>query len=87
MGGPNFASERGRVYEVGYRASPNAQTTFSVTAFNQDLDRLRGGALSDAGFVISNEIEGKTSGLEAWLLFQAVEMIERPLAFSQRRGG
>jgi len=71
VGGPNFESERGRVYEVGYRASPNAQTTFSVTAFHQDLDRLRGGSLSDAGFVISNEIEGKTSGLEAWLLFQA----------------
>jgi iron complex outermembrane receptor protein len=70
VGGPEFSSERGRVYEVGYRASPDPRTTFSVTVFHQDLDRLRGGTFTNAGFAISNEIQGRSDGLEAWALFQ-----------------
>jgi iron complex outermembrane receptor protein len=74
-GGPDFQSERGTVYEVGYRASPRPQVTWSIALFHQDLDRLRGGSLAPdgAGFLISNEIEGRSNGLEAWLLYQASE--------------
>jgi Outer membrane receptor for monomeric catechols len=44
--------------------------TFSVTVFHQELDRLRGGSLTSAGFAVSNEIEGKSNGLESWALLQ-----------------
>lgn len=73
-GGPDFQPERGRVYEIGYRASPHARTTFSFTLFHQDFDDLRGGRLGPAGgFIISNEIEGASTGFEAWALLQATE--------------
>ena len=71
-GGRNFQSEEGKVYEIGYRATPSTRMTLSVTAFHQDLDKLRGGTLapSGGGFVISNEAEGHTDGLESWALLQ-----------------
>jgi iron complex outermembrane receptor protein len=69
-GGPDFESERGRVYEIGYRASPTPRSTFSVTVFHQELEGLRGGSFDNGGFIISNEIEGRTRGLEAWALVQ-----------------
>jgi len=73
-GGPDFEPERGRVYEVGYRASPTPRTTLSITLFHQQLDRLRGGTLgANGGFVISNEIEGSGSGVEAWAMLQAAD--------------
>jgi len=73
-GGPDFQPERGRVYEVGYRASPTPRATFSLVLYHQELDRLRGGTLGPAGgFVISNEIEGSGSGLEAWAMLQATD--------------
>ena len=71
-GGPDFQPERGQVYEAGYRASPNPRITFSLVAFHEELDRLRGGTLTSSGsFQVSNEIEGRSAGLEAWALFQA----------------
>jgi len=74
LGGPDFQAERGRVYEIGYRTSPTPRTTLSITLYHQQLDRLRGGTLGPAGgFVISNEIEGSGSGLEAWALLQATQ--------------
>ena len=77
QGGPAFQSERGRVYELGYRASPNPSTTFSLAVFRQDLDRLRGGTIAPSlgGFVISNEAEGRTKGVEAWALLQVTERL------------
>ena len=68
VGGPNFGSERGEVYEVGYRATPTSRMMISATVFRQQLSRLRGGSFSPelGAFVISNEIEGSTVGLETW---------------------
>lgn len=75
QGGPQFQSETGRVYEVGYRATPTPRATVSIAVFRQDLDRLRGGTLAPAGggFIISNEAEGRTTGIEAWALLQLTE--------------
>jgi iron complex outermembrane receptor protein len=74
LGGPDFQPERGRVYEVGYRTSPTPRSTLSVTLFHQQLDRLRGGTLGPTGgFIISNEIEGSGSGIEAWAMLQATD--------------
>ena len=76
QGGPNFDSETGDVYEVGYRAQPNAFLTFSATAFYNRYDDLRGGRLAPGpglAFLISNAVEGEASGIEAWALLQATE--------------
>jgi iron complex outermembrane receptor protein len=74
-GGPDFHSERGRVYEIGYRASPTTRLTFSLTAFYEELQDLRGGTFDPVAraFLVSNEIEGNSRGLEAWALYQATE--------------
>jgi iron complex outermembrane receptor protein len=51
--------------------------TYSVVAFYQSLDKLRGGTLapSGGGFVISNEAEGHTSGIESWALLQLTDRL------------
>ena len=72
-GGPDFKSETGEVFEVGYRGEPSRALTVSATLFYDRFDNLRSGrpAPSGGGFVISNEIAGKNSGLEAWAMVQA----------------
>ena len=77
QGGPSFEAEEGHVYEIGYRASPMRRWTFSAVVFQQDLRKLRGGSLAPngGGFVISNEIEGRTRGLEAWAMYQFDESL------------
>ncbi len=74
-GGPDFDSETGRVYEVGYRGEPAPWLTYSLAAYYQRYANLRGGRLAadGSGFVISNEIEGHGSGLEAWAIVQPDE--------------
>ena len=70
-GGPDFQSETGNVFEVGYRAQPAAWLTFSAAAFYTKLDDLRGGRITPGGFaIISNEAEGESSGIEAWAILQ-----------------
>jgi len=67
LGGPDFVSEEVTAYEIGYRGQPTPSTSFSVTAFYNDYDRLR--SVEPAGpdsFVLGNGVEGRTSGLEAW---------------------
>ena len=71
-GGPDFRSEVSNIFELGYRAQPTSAISYSVTAFHNVHDHLRsvepvGGGVS----VLSNKIEGKTSGVEAWGSYQA----------------
>lgn len=66
-GGPDFRSEVSKVFELGYRAQPSARISYSLSAFHSVHDRLRsitpiGGGAS----VLANDMEGKTTGLEAW---------------------
>jgi len=70
-GGPDFQSETGNVFEIGYRAQPLQWMEFRVVGFYSRLDDLRGGRIAPGGFaVISNEAEGETTGLEAWMVMQ-----------------
>jgi len=68
-GGPNFKSEKLTAYEIGYRAQPTPSASFSVSTFYNVYDDLRsiepgpGGTLP---FLISNEMEGHTYGVETW---------------------
>ncbi len=75
QGGPNFKSETGNSFDIGYRGEPASWLTLSVTAFYTDLDNLRGGAVSPAGngVVVANTVEGRTTGIEAWALWQVTE--------------
>jgi iron complex outermembrane receptor protein len=73
-GGPGFDSETGRTYEIGYRASPGGSLNLSATLFYTQLDDLRGGRLAPGGgFFIANAVEGHTSGIEAWAMWQAMK--------------
>jgi iron complex outermembrane receptor protein len=70
-GGPDFQSETGNVYEIGYRAQPRPWVNFSVAAFYARLDDLRGGRLAPGGGAfISNEAKGTSSGIEAWAIVE-----------------
>lgn len=71
-GGPDFRSEISKVVELGYRAQASARTGYSLTVFHARQEHLR--SLEPIGggvFAIGNEMEGDTSGLEAWGSWQA----------------
>ena len=67
MGGPYFVSEVAKVFEVGYRAQPAHNLSYSITAFHSRYDRLRSGTPPPA--FIENRIEGFTNGIEAWATY------------------
>lgn len=67
-GGPDFRSEISNVLELGYRTQPTARSAFSITAFHQIHDGLRSfepGSGGEPG-TIRNDVDGSTSGIEAW---------------------
>jgi iron complex outermembrane receptor protein len=72
-GGPNFRSEVADVFELGYRAQPTTAISYSVTAFHSLYDHLRSiEPASGGGFILQNNIEGMTSGVEMWGSYQAL---------------
>lgn len=80
-GGPDFESEIANVFELGYRAQPTANFSWSVTAFHHDYDRLRTFEVDGGGVItFGNRLGGTTSGLEGWWSWQ-------PLANWQLSGG
>jgi len=73
-GGPDFRSEISKVLELGYRAQPSRRAWYSVTLFHSVDDHLRSLEPGPAGsLVIGNEMEGKSTGIEAWGSLQAAE--------------
>ncbi|MBC7803075.1 MAG: TonB-dependent receptor [Candidatus Parcubacteria bacterium] len=83
-GGPGFESEIAYVAEIGYRAQPFANLSFSITAFHRDFDRLRSTEPSPAGPVFANKIEGRTDGLEAWGTFSVSRSWRLNAGYSQQ---
>jgi iron complex outermembrane receptor protein len=85
-GGPDFQSETGNVFEVGYRAQPAPWVTFSAALFYSKLDDLRGGRIAPGGFaIISNEAEGESSGIEAWAILQPTPRLKVILGLLELR--
>jgi iron complex outermembrane receptor protein len=73
-GGASFRSEISNVFEVGYRAQPVSAVSYSITAFYHDHDHLRSFEPGPGGtFVVGNQIEGTTKGIEAWGNYQVVK--------------
>ena len=66
VGNESFDSEVARVVEIGYRAQLSAVSSFSVTAFHHDFDRLRSLAPTAGALAFANDIEGRLHGVEAW---------------------
>ena len=75
-GGPDFQSEVARVAELGYRAQPSPQWSYSATAWYADYSRLRtlepnpGGGANEGLSEFRNMAEGRTRGVEAWARWQ-----------------
>jgi iron complex outermembrane receptor protein len=66
-GGPEFVSETANVFELGYRAQPTPQFSWSVTGFYSQYDRLRTlEPLAGGGVAFRNFGEGRVRGIEAW---------------------
>lgn len=73
---PDFESEVARVLELGYRAQPASNWSYSVTAWYADYDKLR---TLEPNKVVApyrgatefrNLSEGNARGIEAWLQWQ-----------------
>ncbi len=74
-GGPDFVSEVVKVFEVGYRAQPAPQATYSISVFHNIYDRLRSvEPAPGGGVVLGNKMEGTGDGLEAWGSYQAARI-------------
>lgn len=72
-GGPDFVSEIADVAEIGYRATPSPQVSFSVTVFEHWYDKLRSAQFVQSGtIVIANYIEGEVRGVTGWGTWQAL---------------
>ena len=70
-GGPGFESEIARVLEVGYRAQPATDLSFSATAFIHRFDDLRSVERVEERPVVANGFAGRLRGIEAWGAWQA----------------
>ncbi|MET0856694.1 MAG: TonB-dependent receptor [Telluria sp.] len=66
-GGPDFVSETANVLEIGYRAQPSPQFSYSVTGFYSQYDRLRTlEPLPSGELAFANFGEARTRGVELW---------------------
>ncbi|MBJ7313104.1 TonB-dependent receptor plug domain-containing protein [Rugamonas sp. CCM 8940] len=71
-GGPRFESEVAKVLELGYRAQPRPQWSYTVAVYVADYDKLRTlEPHAGASSLFSNMGEGRSHGLEAWGRWQA----------------
>jgi len=84
LAGPDFVSERVIAYEVGYRSQPSAQLSYSIAAFVNDYDKLR--SVESAGgtnFVLGNQIEARTHGIEGWGSYRMNERWRLSMGFNR----
>lgn len=65
-GGPDFKSEKLTAYEIGYRAQPSPQASFSISTFYNVYDQLRSVERAGGTLVLGNMMEGDTYGVETW---------------------
>jgi iron complex outermembrane recepter protein len=67
VGNDSFESEVALVTELGWRAQPSTRSSWSVTVFQHDYERLRSFETTAAGpLVIGNRLAAEVRGLEAW---------------------
>jgi iron complex outermembrane receptor protein len=69
VGNKDFKSETLIAYEVGYRADPTPNVSFSISTFYNVYDELRSAERGAGGgfpFILGNKMEGNTYGVEMW---------------------
>ena len=72
-GGAPVRSELATVYELGYRGQPAQRLSTSITLYHTEYDFLRSQQIAPDGRSVffSNMMEGKSSGIEMWAMYQA----------------
>jgi iron complex outermembrane receptor protein len=67
-GGPNVVSEVARVLEIGYRAQPSPNLSYSITLYHALYDHLLTDEInaSETSIIFANGMRGATTGIEAW---------------------
>ncbi|MCD6073636.1 MAG: TonB-dependent receptor, plug [Rhodospirillales bacterium] len=75
-GGPEFESETLTAYEIGYRARPVPEATYSISTYYNDYEELR--SLEPIGTAslpvqIGNKMEGSTYGVETWGTYRVLD--------------
>jgi iron complex outermembrane receptor protein len=73
LGGPDFRSEIADVLEVGYRGQTSPDLSYSFTVFRQIYDDLRSVEPLGGDFVLGNEMDGRSTGVEAWAAWRVSE--------------
>ncbi len=66
LGGPTFLSERVTAWEMGWRAQPSADISYSINGFYNDYTRLRSVEPTGSDFMLGNGVQGHSFGVEAW---------------------
>ncbi|HEX6639625.1 MAG TPA: TonB-dependent receptor plug domain-containing protein [Thermoanaerobaculia bacterium] len=82
-GSADFASENVIAYEIGYRVTPAESLSLSVAAFHNsytDIRSINQNAVPPGGFLLANDQEATTFGIELAGAFQ-------PTAWWRLRGG
>ena len=73
VGNPDFQSETARVYELGYRAQPSSDWSYSVTAYHYNYFHLRTENLVSTTPIVltfGNDMTSSETGLEMWGSYQ-----------------
>ncbi len=78
-GGPDFQSEVANVIELGHRGQAGRNLSYSATVFRQNYQGLRAGRGVPAE--VSNRIEGKVDGIEAWAQAQPADFARFTLGY------
>jgi iron complex outermembrane receptor protein len=72
-GGPSFRSEVSDAFEIGARVQASARLSLSVTAFQHEYRHLRTLSPGPDGPEVANDLEGTTSGVEAWASWRGAD--------------
>ena len=73
VGNSNFQSETARVYELGYRAQPTPELSFSVAGYHYDYYHLRSESLESLTPLVltfANDMTSTETGAEMWGAYQ-----------------
>ena len=69
-GNSSFRAEVSDVVQLGYRAQPTRDLSWSATIFHHEHSRLRSLQPAANGLVLANDYKGETTGIETWASYQ-----------------
>ena len=69
-GNTSFRAEVSDVLQLGYRAQPTRNLSWSATIFHHEHSRLRSLLPVGDGVILANDYEGETTGFETWASYQ-----------------